>query len=148
MSSRIWHVALTEQPLQDKNGRTVLHVAATNKALEVVSMICKIKTSDVNPIDGYGNTPLDNARMVGSAPIAALLERAGAKSGSDPALATKARQCKEWVVSHTQKGMQDHLETVLSRLPEQQQAALAANAVQHLIKFIQVHHQPLRFPGF
>lgn len=124
--------------LQDPYGRTALHVAATSNALEVVSMMCKVKSIDINPVDGYGCTPLDNARMTRSAPIAALLERAGAKPGRDESLVSKAQEVKEWVGRNARSQQQLHLDTVQTKFPEQEQAAHAATAVQHQTEFVHV----------
>lgn len=101
-------------------------------------MICKVKSVDINPVDGYGCTPLDNARMAKSAPIAALLERAGAKPGRDESLMSKAQEVKEWVGRSARSQLQLHLDKVQTRLPEREQAARAATAVQHQTEFVHV----------
>lgn len=72
--------------MQDSNARTALHVAATCGSLEVVSVMCKYESCCINPVDTFGDTPLDNARMADQRAVAALLEHAGALPGIDPQL--------------------------------------------------------------
>lgn len=102
-------------------------------------MLCKGKSVDVNPVDGYGNTPLDNARMMGRTAIAALLERAGGKSGADESLCSQSNAAKEWVQRNARAQRQQHLDEVLAKLPEQEQVTRAAAAVQCQAEFVQVH---------
>lgn len=72
--------------IQDSNARTALHVAATCGSLEVVSVMCKYENCGISPVDVFGRSPLDDARMMDNRPVASLLEQAGALSGSDPQL--------------------------------------------------------------
>lgn len=66
---------------QDYHGRTALHLAASHGRLAVVQYLLELKV-DVNPIDSWGNTPLDDAQREKQASIVSLLAEHGAKSGT------------------------------------------------------------------
>lgn len=124
--------------VQDPQGRTALHVAATCGAIEVVSILCKSNSANVNPVDAYASTPLDNANMVGDAAIAALLKEAGGLCGSAPILSSRLQETREWIQQQGDRQQELRRAEILSDLPEQHQAAAAA-AIAHLQReFVQV----------
>lgn len=55
--------------------------------------MCKYESCSINPVDTFGDTPLDNARMMDQRAVASLLEQAGALSGGDPQLAGTTCTC-------------------------------------------------------
>jgi ankyrin repeat protein len=91
-------------------------VAATCGAIEVESLMCKYEACDINPVDGFGHTPLDNARMTKQRAIAALLEQAGALPGSTPELQEKASKVQSRIKAELRAG---RIAAVLRSLPEQ-----------------------------
>lgn len=65
--------------------------------------MCKYECCRINPVDTFGDTPLDNARMTDQRAVAALLEQAGALPGKDPQLAgtTGAKpNVLQWLAPH------------------------------------------------
>eukprot|EP00892_Ulva_mutabilis_P004198 jgi/Ulvmu1/214/UM001_0218.1 len=122
---------------RDPQGRTALHVAATCGSIEVVSIICKLPSADINPVDGYGSTPLDNARMVGDLATAALLEESGGLPGSHESLHARVHDTKAWVQQEHKAQQQKRWREVLSALPEEQQAVAAMSVAQAQKQFVQ-----------
>lgn len=76
--------------------------------------------------------------MVGSAPIAALLQRSGAIPGSDSSLTQSAQAMKEWVESQVPTQKWIRLNRVLQCLPEQQLVARAADVADMQRQIVQV----------
>lgn len=124
--------------MQDPQGRTALHVAATSGAIEVVSIICKFQPHGVNAVDAYGSTPLDNARMMQDTVIAALLEEAGAMRGTDASLHQQIHEVEEWVQKGNVEQQEKRRLEVLMALPEEQLAAAAVAVTQAQQEFVQV----------
>lgn len=68
-----------------------------------MSIICKFEAANINPVDGYGSTPLDNAHIVGDTAVAALLEEQGGLRGSHESLLAEANETKGWVQTEHRK---------------------------------------------
>lgn len=66
----------------DYDGRTALHLAASEAQFEALRYLLQL-SKDVNPLDRWGNTPLDDAMRCGHATIVSLLKEYGAKSQSE-----------------------------------------------------------------
>ena len=47
--------------LKDYDGRTPIHLAASEGHLEVIEYLCLSGLRNINPIDKWNNTPLDDA---------------------------------------------------------------------------------------
>ena len=124
--------------VQDTFARTALHVAATCGAVEVVSMMCKFEAVDINPVDSFGDTPLNNARMNGQRAVSSLLEDAGALPGSDPSLAAKAEEVREWMRTVEDERRKERLEAALAALPEALAVQASAAVVKSQKEFVQV----------
>lgn len=124
--------------MQDPQGRTALHVAATCGSIEVVSVICKSCTADVNPVDAYGSTPLDNAKMVADVAVVALLQEAGGLCGSDASLASRFQETRAWIQQQETRQQEHRRNEIRSELPEEHQASTAAAIAQAQKEFVQV----------
>jgi glutaminase len=61
---------------RDYSGRTALHLAASQGRRSVVQYLLQLGVN-VNPVDGWGNTPLDDALRQGHADIASMLSEHG-----------------------------------------------------------------------
>ncbi|KAL4435944.1 hypothetical protein ABPG77_000706 [Micractinium sp. CCAP 211/92] len=72
----------------DYDLRTALHIAAAEGNLPAVELL--VNAGHANPFvrDRWGNTPLDEARRVGAAPVVAFLERAQESRANEAAAAT------------------------------------------------------------
>jgi hypothetical protein len=81
--------------------------------------MCKYEACDINPVDGFGHTPLDNARMTKQRAIAALLEQAGALPGSTPELQEKASKVQSRIKASEAELRAGRIAAVLRSLPEQ-----------------------------
>ena len=69
----------------DYDGRTPLHMAASEGQIEIIRELIKLKV-DINPVDRWKGTPLDNALAQGHEEAAALLREQGAQTGrTEPA---------------------------------------------------------------
>jgi glutaminase len=64
---------------RDYNGRTALHLAASQGRLSVVQYLLHLGVA-VNPVDGWGNTPLDDAVRLKQASIISLLAEHGGQA--------------------------------------------------------------------
>jgi ankyrin repeat protein len=126
------------QQLQDSYGRTALHVAATCGSVEVVSMMCKFDACNLNPVDGFGYTRLDNARMKNQRAAAALLEEYGALPGSDPSLASAAEEVASWIHALDEERRTNRMREVLQSLPEEKAVRNSAAVVCLQKTFVQV----------
>jgi glutaminase len=63
----------------DYDGRTALHLAASEGRAEVVDFFVR-RGIDLGPVDRWGNTPLDDARRGGHDEVIALLTRQAARA--------------------------------------------------------------------
>lgn len=100
--------------------------------------MCKFESCDLNPVDVFRDTPLDNAYMQSHRPIAALLEDAGALSGSDPSLQAKAAEVRSWIRNMEEKRRIDRQNEVLESLPEQRVVKATTVVVRAQTEFVQV----------
>lgn len=66
----------------DYDGRTALHLAASEGQFEALRYLLQLGI-DVNPLDRWGNTPLDDANRLGRATVVSLLKEYGASTQSD-----------------------------------------------------------------
>lgn len=101
-------------------------------------MMCNYEACDLNPVDSFGSTPLDNALMKNQRAIAALLEEAGGLSGSHPLLATKAEEEKASIRASEEERRTKRQEEVLAGLPEQTAVQDVATVVHSQTQFVQV----------
>eukprot|EP00241_Pyramimonas_parkeae_P014738 CAMPEP_0114294822 /NCGR_PEP_ID=MMETSP0059-20121206/10338_1 /TAXON_ID=36894 /ORGANISM="Pyramimonas parkeae, Strain CCMP726" /LENGTH=1092 /DNA_ID=CAMNT_0001416639 /DNA_START=137 /DNA_END=3415 /DNA_ORIENTATION=+ len=68
----------------DYDKRTCLHLAASCGHSDVVDFLIRLGTVDLNPVDRFGGTPLDDAYRHGFVVVVTMLQTAGAKRGTDP----------------------------------------------------------------
>ena len=64
----------------DYDGRTPLHLAASQGHIEVVKYLLSIGLKNINPIDRHKNTPLDDAKRESFQEIYDLLKKNGGLS--------------------------------------------------------------------
>lgn len=64
----------------DYDGRTSLHLAASEGQLESVRLLLA-RGANPDPVDRWGNRPADHAARSGSTDIVAVLDAASSKSG-------------------------------------------------------------------
>lgn len=69
--------------LGDYDGRTPLHLAASEGRGDIVSHFLGAGLTDINPIDRWGNTPLDDARRGEFDDVVKLLAGKGGKLGTE-----------------------------------------------------------------
>jgi len=67
-------------------GRTMLHLACSNKQPSVIEYLLSHKTLDLNCVDWYGGTPLDDAEREGHSSISVMIKEAGGLPSSHPSL--------------------------------------------------------------
>lgn len=67
----------------DYDGRTALHLACSENQLKVVEYLLKNGVKNLNPMDRWGNTPLDDATRGGFADIIQMLRKRDARSGTE-----------------------------------------------------------------
>jgi ankyrin repeat protein len=106
--------------------------------LEVISLVCKSTLYDVNPVDKYGQTPLDNAQAAGHDTILALLCRAGGLPGSDPSLHGRHENSLEWAALERKNVEAERLCELMLKLPEYQMVHDAMTLKQAQTLFVQV----------
>jgi glutaminase len=70
-----------DMDLGDYDGRTALHLACSENQFDVVEFLLKNGVKNVNPLDRWGNTPLDDAIRGGFDDCVELLKKYKAKSG-------------------------------------------------------------------
>jgi glutaminase len=66
----------------DYDGRTALHLAASEDQFEALRYLLQLGI-DVNPLDRWNNTPLDDANRCGHMTVVSLLKEYGAKTRSE-----------------------------------------------------------------
>ncbi|KAI6211524.1 No extended memory [Aphelenchoides besseyi] len=62
--------------LTDYDQRTPLHVAASEGNTEIVKFLLNVARVEVNPLDRWGRTPLDDSKFFKHANVTAILEKA------------------------------------------------------------------------
>jgi glutaminase len=67
----------------DYDGRTALHLAASENHYTVVEYLLENGAKRVNPTDRWGNTPLDDAVRGAYLDVADLLKKHGGRSGKE-----------------------------------------------------------------
>ena len=79
----------------DAEGRTVLHVAASDNDADTIKLLLKVKSKpDLNVVDKAGMTPLMSAGEVGAYKAAEVL----VKTGADPTKATEKGNVRRFFV--------------------------------------------------
>lgn len=68
----------------DYDNRTCLHLAASVGSVSVVDLLLKVPGIELNPVDRFGGTPLDDAYRHGNRLCITVLQLVGAKRGTDP----------------------------------------------------------------
>lgn len=81
--------------MQDPYGRTPLHVAAASNSIESTLLLINQKVN-LNVLDIFGHTPLDDARRQRHAAVISVLEASGALPGTDDSLKRSIRDVREW----------------------------------------------------
>ena len=72
-----------EVDIKDYDGRTPLHLAASEGHLEVIEYLFVSGLRNINPIDRWDNTPLDDAERGNFELVVAFLVSKGAKKAED-----------------------------------------------------------------
>ena len=67
----------------DYDARTALHVAASEGSLEAVAFLVAEAKAELDPVDRFGSTPLDDAERAERAAVARFLQSRGARRGAD-----------------------------------------------------------------
>mmetsp|Transcript_23103 Transcript_23103/g.47903 ORF Transcript_23103/g.47903 Transcript_23103/m.47903 type:complete len:2455 (+) Transcript_23103:3757-11121(+) len=67
-------------------GRTMLHLASSNKQASVIEYLLTFPNLNTSPIDWYGGTPLDDATREMHHSIAVMLKEAGGKGSENESL--------------------------------------------------------------
>jgi ankyrin repeat protein len=101
-------------------------------------MMCKFESCNLNPVDGFGDTPLDNARMTNQRAVAAMLEDAGGISGSDSSLAAEAAEVQEYIRNMANTSKAIRLQELLATLPEAKAVQDSLMVVDTQKQFVQV----------
>ena len=63
----------------DYDGRTPIHLAASEGQLEVIEYLLEAGLKQINPVDRYANTPLDDAKRGGFEAVANFLKANGGR---------------------------------------------------------------------
>ena len=111
-------------------GRTMLHLACSNKQASVIEYLLGFEGLDKSPIDWYGSTPLDDAGRKGVSGIAVMMQEAGGKSSKDPSL-------RERVVAMQDKKVEEKEKAAKSREKEK---VLDSQRKKILIKVSKLGH--------
>ena len=69
--------------LKDYDGRTPIHLAASEGHLEVIEYLCLSGLRNISPIDKWNNTPLDDAIRGNFESVSAFLVSKNAKKGEE-----------------------------------------------------------------
>jgi glutaminase len=69
--------------LADYDGRTALHLAASEGHVHVIEVLLAMR-AEFNPIDRWGNSPLDDAKRGGHTAVITALEAHGGGRGTPP----------------------------------------------------------------
>ena len=81
-------------------GRTMLHLACSNKQPSVIEYLLSFKDINLNPIDWYGGTPLDDANRESHTSIAVMLQEAKGTSSRDESL---TEDCKRMMMKRIEE---------------------------------------------
>jgi glutaminase len=73
----------------DYDSRTALHIATCFNKLEIVPYLVSVPSININPLDRFCNTPLDDARREGLPAMASILQVHGGVSGRDATLSAQ-----------------------------------------------------------
>jgi ankyrin repeat protein len=76
----------------DYDHRTCLHLAASVGSVSVVDLLLKKPGMELNPVDRFGGTPLDDAYRHGNRQCIFMLQLVGGKRGTDPEVIADARK--------------------------------------------------------
>jgi hypothetical protein len=104
--------------VQDSMGRTPLHVAASRGCLETCALFVRTCNRNLNSVDYFGQTALDNANMLGEKAIAALLESNGGLQGDHHCVSPQHQETLHQIMNEQQNRKLRWREEVLSLLPE------------------------------
>lgn len=126
--------------VQDERGRTPVHVAASCGCLETCALIVRECKGNLNVVDVFGNTALDDALMVGERAIAALLESNGALRGGDPALEGQHARTLAWAAEQEGVRRAARRQEILESLPESRLVDAADIVNDALDRFVVVRH--------
>ena len=69
--------------VKDYDGRSPIHLAASEGHLEVIEYLCLSGLKKISPIDRWNNTPLDDAERGNFESVVAFLVSKEAKRGAD-----------------------------------------------------------------
>ncbi|KAL3159544.1 hypothetical protein ABBQ38_009960 [Trebouxia sp. C0009 RCD-2024] len=120
----------------DYDQRTALHVAASRgKAQVAMFLLTKCPNVDVNPLDRWGATPLQDAYLSGDQVMCALLERAGGMKADHPAI--KEKLPKQEAKQRAEKigRRQEKVQRIVQACPE----VATASQLQQLCSTVQAH---------
>lgn len=107
--------------------RTPLHVAASHGCVESVSWMSTLSDVDVNAMDAFGMTPLDDAVSHNQAVVVVLLELRGALRADHPTLAGRYEERQRELTEMRRRMFEEKVELLLSHSSEYklQKAAVA-----------------------
>ena len=83
--------------------RTMLHLACSNKQPSVIEYLLCFDHIDLNCVDWYGSTPLDDSDREGHSSISVMIEEAGGKQSRDPSSQTSLVEMQNKVLSEKEK---------------------------------------------
>lgn len=84
-------------------GRTMLHLACSNKQPSVIEYLLGFNHIDLNPCDWYGGTPLDDADREANTSIAVMIQEAGGKNSKDSSLQASLAEMQNKRMSEKEK---------------------------------------------
>ena len=84
-------------------GRTMLHLACSNKQPSVIEYLLGFKHIDLNPCDWYGGTPLDDADREENTSIGVMINEAGGKYSKDSSLKANLSEMQNKRMSEKEK---------------------------------------------
>ena len=84
-------------------GRTMLHLACSNKRMNVIDYLLQLPGIDPNVIDWYEGTPGEDAQRGGHVSVFAALKEVGGVLKGDPSLGAQVAKIKEMRVLEKEK---------------------------------------------